>query len=387
MASRLHHLDSLAFTPPTTFIPICQHTHTQQPTIPTPSTLLAFTQNTTITTAHSVDTLPRLLSMSDAKALPTWCLPGETLKTTFEGVFGFYPVDTRGKPLCSDAVDANLAGPVPETTAATGARHLDHNNPNDTISGPRSKSRVGGAQDTSDLPLGHTQPGKGHHHLQHHVHHGHGHQQHHSRIRTHPHGTTSLSFDTHSTSSQPGPHSPTRLVITNFRLCSLPPLVADQDSIRQQVTLGSIASLTMQGCQITITLKFDSTQYIISQAPQGPPQIVNVLTTLRRVVFNEDSNPRFPFLMGWELLGADAKEGLGVISGQTQHAGNTRKGSLWTAEDIIAPLSDSEAEQPGQQLKNDPRTKESRKTIKLGWDSGFNLRQEFDRLQYDKNLW
>ncbi|KAK3837612.1 MAG: protein-tyrosine phosphatase-like protein [Linnemannia elongata] len=328
--------------------------------------------------------------MSDAKGLPTWCLPGETVKTTFEGVFGFYPVDTRGKPLCNDALDANLAGPVPETTTATRAGRLDHNDLNDTISGPRSKSHVQGAQDTSDLPLGHIQPGKGHHHQQHyghHGHHGHGHQQHHSRSRTHPHGTASLLFDTHSASSQPGPHSLTRLVITNFRLCSLPPLVADQDSIRQQVTLGSIASLTMQGCQITITLKFDSTQYILSQAPQGPPQIVSVLTTLRRVVYNEDSKPRFPFLMGWELLGADTKEGLGAIPGQTQHTGNTKKGSLWTAEDIVAPLSDSEAEQPGPHQKNGSRTKESQRTIKLGWDSGFSLQQEFDRLQYDKNLW
>ncbi|KAG0068991.1 Myotubularin- protein 3 [Linnemannia elongata] len=325
--------------------------------------------------------------MSDAKALPTWCLPGETVKTTFEGVFGFYPVDTRGKPLCSDALDTNLAGPVPETTTATGAIRLDHNNPNDTGSGPRSKSRVRGAQDTSDIPLDHIQPGKGHRHQQHHAHHGHGHQQHHSRSRTYPHGTASSSYDTHSTSSQPGPHSLTRLVITNFRLCSLPPLVADQDSIRLQVTLGSIASLAMQGCQITITLKFDSSQYIISQAPQGPLQIVDVLTTLRRVVFNEDTKPRFPFLMGWELLGADTKEGLGVISGHTQHPGNTKKGSLWTAEDIIAPLSDSEPEQPGHQQKNGSQTKELQRTIKLGWDGGFNLRQEFERLQYDKNLW
>ncbi|KAG9064591.1 hypothetical protein KI688_002849 [Linnemannia hyalina] len=301
--------------------------------------------------------------MSDAKALPTWCLPGEIFKTTFEGVFGFYPVDTRGKPLCGDALDANLAGPGLETTTATGAKRLDHNNPNDTSSG------------------------KGHHHQQHHGHHGLGHQQHHSRSRTHPHRTAPSSFDAHSTSSQPGPHSLTRLVITNFRLCSLPPLVADQDSIRQQVTLGSIASLTMQGCQITITLKFDSTQYIISQAPQGPPQIVDVLTTLRRVVFNEDTKPRFPFLMGWELLGADTKESSSVISGKLQHASNTRKSSLWTAEDIIAPLSDSETEQPDQQQKNGSQTKGSQRTITLGWDGGFNLRQEFDRLQYDKNLW
>ncbi|KAF8938627.1 hypothetical protein BGZ47_008483 [Haplosporangium gracile] len=325
--------------------------------------------------------------MSDAKALPTWCLPGETVKTTFEGVFGFYPVDTRGKPLCSDALDANLAGPVPETTAAAGARGRETNTPNDDSTGARSKSRIRGTQDTSDLPLGHKQQGKGHHHQQQHGYHGHHLQHHHSRSQIHLHGTPTLPFDSHSTLNQLGPHSSMRLIITNFRVCSLPLLVADQDSIRQQVILGSIASLTMQGCQITITLKFDSPQYIISQAPQGPPQIVDVLNTLRRLVFNEDFKPRFPFLMGWELLGADTKEGSGVTTGQAHHVSNTRKALLWTAEDIIAPLSDSEAEQSSQQQEQGSWTKESRRTIKLGWDGGFNLRQEFDRLQYDRNLW
>jgi hypothetical protein len=161
-------------------------------------------------------------------------------------------------------------------------------------------------------------------------------------------------------------------------------LFIDQDSIHQQVTLGSVASLAMQGCQINITLKFDSPQYIISQAPQGPLQIVEVLTTLRRIVFNEDSTPRFPFSMGWSLLRTDMKKGLG--EGEQVHS--VRKASLWTAEEIIAPLSDSEVEQSSQQpAEQGPRTNEPRRTIRLGWNGGFDLRREFDRLQYNKNLW
>ncbi|KAF9126881.1 Myotubularin- protein 3 [Mortierella sp. 14UC] len=144
----------------------------------------------------------------------------------------------------------------------------------------------------------------------------------------------------------------------------------------------------MQGCQITITIKFDSSQYIISQAPHGPSQIIDVLNTLRRIVFNEDAKPRFPFLMGCELLGSGSKEGLGVITGQELQGSNARGAHIWTAEDIVAPLSDSESEQVRDgQNEQGSRTAESRRLKKLGWAGGFSLRQEFNRLQFDRNLW
>ncbi|KAG0202628.1 Myotubularin- protein 3 [Mortierella sp. NVP41] len=264
--------------------------------------------------------------MPDAKTLPSWCLPGETIRTTVEGTFGFYPVDARGKALWNDALDVNLAGLVPTAEV--------------------------GVQGNVDIDI-----------------------------------VTSSSSGPKKSPNKTGPLSLTRIVITNFRVCSLPPSAAGQDSIRLQVTIGSIASITIQGCQIALTLKFDSPQYIISQVPNGPPQIVEIMTTLRRIVLNEDTKPRFPFVMGWELLASDTKEGLDAMAAKSQQGRNTRTAPLWTAEDIIAPLSESEMEQSDQQADQGSQGTESHRKIKLGWDGGYDIRQEFDRLHYDKSLW
>ncbi|KAF9920011.1 hypothetical protein FBU30_010268 [Linnemannia zychae] len=188
-------------------------------------------------------------------------------------------------------------------------------------------------------------------------------------------------------SIQPEEHAPSRIVITNFRICFLPLAVTELDSISQQISLGSVSSMTMQTCQITIGLKFDSLQYIISQAPHGPLRIAEIFMAIQRVIYNEDSNSRFPFLMGRKLLGLDIKEDIGANTGQKRKVINDKKAPLKTAEDIIASLSDNDAEISEQKDKHGSQTEDSKRRVKLGWEGGFKLSQEFERLQYNNNLW
>ncbi|KAF8940924.1 hypothetical protein BGZ58_003909 [Dissophora ornata] len=136
----------------------------------------------------------------------------------------------------------------------------------------------------------------------------------------------------------------------------------------------SIASLTLQEHKIILALKFDSPQYIVSQHPGGPPAVGEVMSILRRLVFNDDVRSRFPHQMGRTLL-------------EHERSSVQRNVPLWTTEDIINLSPFSRNDESGHDCLGDLSEQELRERRTLGWTGGYDIFHEFRRLKFDTSLW
>ncbi|KAF9948973.1 Myotubularin- protein 3 [Mortierella alpina] len=314
-----------------------------------------------------------------------WCLPGETVQAVFAKDIDFFPVNALGESLWDSTAAGSTS--VPKLSSAS-------------LAEPYSSSHVRSAKQPVAQQKGSfasflTAAGNTLHSISPHDstdlprHHCHQHrlqsQQHgaHSRSHTHPHHEPVRSTPPNaSAASLPvrnsAPAAPSsRLVITNFRVCSLMPGPEHHEPIQLQVALGSIASITLLEHRITLALKFDSPQYIISQPTHGPPAIVEVVSILRRLVFNEETRTRFPYQMGQSVLHQQQGSKVAIA---------VDRGILWTAEDIFnVPLDRIDS---GQDYRIEGLSaKESQQRARLGWTGGYDILQEFDRLGFDPSLW
>ncbi|KAF9572337.1 hypothetical protein EC968_009990 [Mortierella alpina] len=322
-----------------------------------------------------------------------WCLPGESVQATFAKDIAFVPVNALGESLW----DSSTA-PAPATSSSAS---LYPSEPYSSLvrsaHQPVAQQRQGAfasfltaagntlhsisPHDTPALPR-HHHPHRSRHHSQQGPGPSHGG---HTRHRTHPHHEPARTTPPNASSTRlaarnsPPPMPSSRLVITNFRVCSL---LSDPDSehheaIQLQVALGSIASITLLEHRITLALKFDSPQYMISQSPQGPPAIVEVVSILRRLVFNEETRTRFPYQMGQSILEQQRES--------TMSTRNT-KGALWTAEDIFN-VSWNRIDYSLDYRIEGLSAEESQQRARLGWTGGYDILHEFERLGFDPSLW
>ncbi|KAG9326465.1 hypothetical protein KVV02_001644 [Mortierella alpina] len=325
-----------------------------------------------------------------------WCLPGETVLATFAKDIAFVPVNALGQSLWDTTAPAGSSTALPDPPSSpfsSSSADLYASSHVRTVKQPAAQQRQGAfasfltaagntlqsisPHDATDLP-------RHHHHSRHHSQQGHsaGHGGH-ARNRTHPHHEPIRSAPPNASSAglsarYSPPETPrSRLVITNFRVCSLLPGPDLRETIQLQVALGSIASITLLEHQITLALKFDSPQYIISQPPDGPPAIVEVVSILRRLVFNEETRTRFPYQMGQSVLDQQRE------SKMSSH--NTR-GNLWTTEDIFNVSLDHIASGQDDQIEG-LSIMESQQRARLGWTGGYNILHEFERLGFDPSLW
>ncbi|KAF9909598.1 hypothetical protein BX616_011120, partial [Lobosporangium transversale] len=229
----------------------------------------------------------------------------------------------------------------------------------------------------------------------------------------------------------------TRVVITNFRICSLQlqsqyrlqQKQQKQDAkhnrhqyiVQHQIALSTIATITPQdhNSKIVLTLKFDSAQYIISHHPDthddrapfsinspnssNSSLIAELASTLRRLAFIEEVQLRFPFQMGRSMT-AELEKGLekeleksqgynqsplqseNRVYGEGPDTTVAKKARLWTAEDIIA-LPFSSRSQKRKCLKGTRSKDHIDMEEKLGWEGGFDLASEYRRLKFDESLW
>ncbi|KAF9995630.1 hypothetical protein BGZ79_010688 [Entomortierella chlamydospora] len=151
--------------------------------------------------------------------------------------------------------------------------------------------------------------------------------------------------------------------------------------IRIQIALGTIATIALQEPhRIIITLKFDSPQFTILQHPPGSPVVAEVMSNLCRLVFNIETRLRFPYQMGSSIVG-DGRNS----KAKTKDDGPVNA-SLWTAEEIFT-LS--------PKIHNNATTKNRNASISedhhlrkiLGWTDGYDILNEFKRLQFDETQW
>ncbi|KAF9941479.1 hypothetical protein BGZ65_003149, partial [Modicella reniformis] len=126
--------------------------------------------------------------------------------------------------------------------------------------------------------------------------------------------------------------------MTNFRICMLKRSPFGYEAINTEVALSSIASISLQDHRISIALKFDSPQYIIAQDPHSPPMIGEVMSHLRRSVFNDKTTTWFPYQMGQYLLEYNRNDN---ESEESSDPGGHR---LWTAEEIMTLSTKSRGE-------------------------------------------
>ncbi|CAO3566793.1 unnamed protein product [Mortierella alpina] len=342
--------------------------------------------------------------MSPLQPSPTyaWCLPGESVLATFASGIDFYPVNALGLSLRDTTPEGPASTPptLPSSFSSMAQPYRSHGR---SAKQPAAQQRQGAfasfltaagntlhsisPHDPTDLPRHHQhhQPHARHQSQQSHgaTHGGHSRNQthpHHKPVHSPPPNASSSSLSTRST---PPATPDSCLVITNFRVCSLLPSPGpgpglEQDkTIQLQVALGSIASITLLQHRVTFALKFDSPQYIISQPPHGPPAIVEVVSILRRLVFNEETRTRFPYQMGQSVL--DQQRGLNVPVDNT-------KGALWTAEEIFNVPLDRVASSQDDRIEGLSAT-ESQQRARLGWTGGYDILHEFERLEFDPSLW
>ncbi|KAG0049092.1 hypothetical protein BGZ83_006042 [Gryganskiella cystojenkinii] len=370
-----------------------------------------------------------MFSPSDNSA--SWLLLGETIQASFSGHVDFFPVNTHGDPLSP----ASTSGTVPSSSRPSphnadsrdspvlisnkdlvtsffgggdGRSHQKTTSPSGhlasllTAAGRTIHGKVvgssGGTQDrdtSSSLPR--------YHHQQPHslVRHG--------RTQTHPHrhheeGTPKKQEQKHqqhpvqdkSTAEKPPQSSTTRLSITDFRMCLLRCFGNGQSTCLHQVVLSSIASITLQDHnRILITTKFDTPRYVIAQQDtnQGPPMIVEILSILKRLVFNDEVSTRFPFTMGRAILNRqqqNLKQQMEQGSkGSSSGSQKAKRAPLWTAEDIISLESPNEDEWEDMITsgRTSAQTHAESSSSMLGWSGGYSIMDEFRRLDFDESHW
>ncbi|KAF9278279.1 hypothetical protein BGZ68_008670 [Mortierella alpina] len=322
-----------------------------------------------------------------------WCLPGETVQATFAKDIDFFPVNALGESLWdSTTAGPSTAQPRLSSSSSPLAEPYAHSHVR-SAKQPVAQQRQGAfasfltaagntlqsisPHDATDLPRHHL---RSRHQSQQGYGGGHGG---HTRNHTHPRLEPVRSMPPNATSSclsarNAPPATPnSRLVITNFRVCSLLSDPEHHEIMQLQVALGSIASIALQEHRITLALKFDSPQYIISQPLHGPPAIVEVVSIIRRLVFNEETRTRFPYQMGQSILDQQSESKMSIH--------NTR-GALWTAEDIFNVSLDRLVSNQDYRIEG-LSAKESQQRARLGWTGGYDILCEFERLGFDPSLW
>lgn len=320
-----------------------------------------------------------------------WFLPGESVKRTFDGDLDFCQANTY-EPRQNESPKApnSPLDPWPET--------LDQPGP-----GGMAESSVFGrsAKKTKaqlvQLPLvsflaaaGNTLHGRAaqeasdppHHHSRH-ISDRHctpqGLGRGHERSQTYSQGEPCVKEPSLVDTANTEP-ARTRLVLTNFRICSLVRSPAGHDAVGIEVALGSIAVITLQDHRINIALKFDSPQFVIAQDPHGPPMVGEIMSCLRRFIFNDRVKTWFPYQMGQCLLEQSRK-----AEPEKKSSGH-REGRLLTAEEIMAVPTKSKRKVPA----DDPHPEMSREEHEwrlLGWAGGYDIISEFQRLKFDETLW
>ncbi|KAG0307436.1 hypothetical protein BGZ98_000286 [Dissophora globulifera] len=138
--------------------------------------------------------------------------------------------------------------------------------------------------------------------------------------------------------------------------------------------------MTLQEHKIVLTLKFDSPQYIIAQRQDGPPAIGETMSTLRRLVFGEDMQTRFPFQMGHAMLEKQHR----TLAGWTR---NQSRVHLQTAEEIITLSPRISSKRHSKHNRHENLPDEVRDIQALGWTGGYDVHHEFQRLKFDPSLW
>ncbi|KAG0228751.1 hypothetical protein BGX31_006464 [Mortierella sp. GBA43] len=201
----------------------------------------------------------------------------------------------------------------------------------------------------------------------------------HTRTRTHPDIELHAKGASDMASTDNAETVMTHLVITNYRICSLVRSPFGYEAIEIEVPLGSIAAITLQDHRINISLKFDSPQYIIAQDPHGPPVVGEIMSCLRRSVFNNKVATWFPYQMGQYLLQQSR-------NAQSESSQDPKKARLRTAEDIIALSAEAKRKIPEYDPHSGAPTDEYERHI-LGWADGYDIYSEFQRLKFDESLW
>ncbi|KAG0013778.1 Myotubularin- protein 2 [Entomortierella chlamydospora] len=310
---------------------------------------------------------------NDSATEYAWFLTGETIQATFDEDI---ELSLTSSPDSAANGITNSIPLVPSTHSSL--------NPFDTrkTTGPFASLRTAAGnvfqgkdsqESSTDLPQYHYQ-----HNIRQYI-----------RNRTHTHQDQPRKFQQTpaSSPSQFSRQSPVplpkkhRLVITNFRICSLQQIPDGQHMIRIQIALGTIATIALQEPhRIIITLKFDSPQFTILQHPPGSPVVAEVMSNLCRLVFNIETRLRFPYQMGSSIVG-DGRNS----KAKTKDDGPVNA-SLWTAEEIFT-LS--------PKIHNNATTKNRNASISedhhlrkiLGWTDGYDILNEFKRLQFDETQW
>ncbi|GJJ74924.1 hypothetical protein EMPS_07282 [Entomortierella parvispora] len=377
-------------------------------------------------------------SASSAEYKRPWLLPGEEVQATFTGHVDFYRIDTRGDPLAFSV----LSGSSPSSNDTRFGLHGRHDRDSSTTRGLSSSAHVGRSHPHRASPSAHlaslltaagrTLHGKlaqdpssslsygglpQHHgpHQQHYLHHqSYPGKQHHKQKYSHdgqevllpPPSSEALqsamglnqeqqvlssagknregSGSTLVTAEKPPQSTNLQLEITDFRVCLVRFSANGQGQILEQVVLGSIAKMTLQDHdRITITLKFDTSRYLIAQqdSRHGPPVVVTIMTILKTLVFNEQVSTRFPYKMGKAILHPPTSQQQDEDSKTME---SRKQGpSLWTAEDIIS-LEDAGDD---SHYKDMSRDKSRAVAQKLGWFGGYDIANEFQRQGFDESLW
>jgi hypothetical protein len=390
---------------------------------------------------------------SKEKIIMSWLLPGETVQASFNGPVDLYPVNTQGDPLFSsssrslpssnarvrDGQDGSAT--IPDRDSASlhvGRSHPYYNHHQQqqqqarltptghlasllTAAGRTLQGRL--TQDTSTtsggLPQHHIYPPQPppqttsmerRHQNQTHKHDtdgATGPKQQEQQAAVEKKGTsssTSGAIAAAAGSDKPPQSTSLRLCITNFRVCLLCCLANGQSVIQQQIILGSIATMVLQDQnRMMMTLKFDVPRWMIAQHQEdsrhghGPPMMVEIVSILKRLVFNDQVSSRFPYKMGKAILHPpppvppliQQKNDVRWISSRSTVSSNSintegqKQVPLWTAEDIIS-LDDSSEENDSD---GDGFHKATTIARKLGWSGGYDIMDEFRRLGFDELLW
>ncbi|KAF9366852.1 hypothetical protein BGX34_003952 [Mortierella sp. NVP85] len=332
--------------------------------------------------------MTRYESISEAEH--PWLLPGEIAKKTFDGDLDFCQANAYETSRSeSPGASGSPSDPSPEDldqeggadppmfglgrSAKKAKAQLGHGPLVSFLAAAGNTLHGRATQEPSDPPRSHSRHVSDKHHT-------HQSGRSHTRSHTHPFNEPcTVETSSVSPNSESAEAARIRVVLTNFRVCSLVRSPLGQEAIGIEVALSSIAAITLQDHRINIALKFDSPQYVIAQDPHGPPTLGEIMSCLRRSVFNDKVMSWFPYQMGQYLLEQSRKT-------QSEENSGPRRTRLRTAEEIITLPTRSKRKAPLNNCQTEATEEECGRQV-LGWTGGYDILSEFRRLKFDETLW